>query len=1627
MSILKGEPSTRELLAKRAQTTGGLSTVGKQVGAIWKYSITYSQTQNKLGENKIKDSKFFGDSYMFAALTGTSGSYFLISLQHQHKYLIDNSGPIYHYQVLYPWVVTLHQCSSQEFELVVVNIDSNDQKRSKITSELELTNFAIIENSMINTTKNGFRLFNLFNLSIEAYLFECGSVIDFPIGDIYNSGNGHIVVQSREKNQFFVYDIKNRSKLFQDFFSTPMTFVHAHNTDLFVVYNLKKLLFRSFSESYTQENKEKMIVINLNFAIATVLLHENTIYIADLSSNIYVYDSSAQLLFNFSLSELMDGNMLTSVISKLMVVNDNCLIVNTCIIGPSGGHSSSVLNLFFNNSLLGGESPKPVYQLQAKTHFGNSEIKKVECIDDVIYMSNDQLVVSWLVQKERVDKEFLVLTYNNEFFGKVFYNRKFISVFAASFTEDTEYSTLITTLMLMVHGGIDTLYHFFISLMEADLAASDLKYSKRSQEYLRYSQSSDAGILPSMVASVDKFYFALQAFSPFMKIVKAFLTLTGGVFFEVYLRPEFQKALDYLETANIEYESTHEELKKMVEIIHDVIISHLDQVNPLIRHLCFVITKVVKDHYPEASAQTVLNQLISPIILDRYIIRCFNSPQLYFPFPNGIKKAQRIGFTYMARTLSRATQAYAGLRFDTIENVRILPPVLVLKAKQLAKSKALEKWVSNIPQKASEKKLSTFIKQILVQQRGGRDEMEREISEYVCLNYYLLFGKLEWEQLVDPFAPVDPATKEMKEILSKFCLSNKHILLNRSSSVPTKDLFLAHFLTSNNQYQQQFGKLQENEIQYFHPALNISKFVSLRKWMNEEAKLHSFTIVIFYRSQLDAYCREYLLAYQKLVEKINHYRGFIFGVSTDINNSLFEVMGNDQKITLISDVDLNIINQFGTEVYVTVKNEGEIAMVQPAVLILNGNNEIVYFWKSDVSAGAFYGATQRPQPEFILETAIRNTMNMSKNEILLKDVQFIEPEDSLFVSDDKDALVEKFTFDCWNGNLREVKKMLKHPDIHSFILKVNERGQNGLYCAAHNGHVDIVVCLLNFYSTSEFSLNDVNLRMGEFESTALHAASFNKRDVVVALLLAHGAAPNVPNKAGLGPRQEASGLALDCYIDFERGGVAFLRDKYPIVNKLISRSRLNSRQLPSQSSDANNEGVYDYCAIDSARVDDGNPMPLINFPPRDRPSNDGEKASSHSLLSSSDSGPSNAVQPSSPPNNNAATGVPHMPSLSMSYPADTYHIPNSPRVMPRQSMSNSQGNLAYPNNAQSPRLVPLKRVATEVVRENRDAHAPESVASPRTVEFMSDLEKLEKELDEDFDFTPDVQQAEKPKDPLMPRMIRRGPPSVRLVGDEESSGGSDNNSPPIQPALNENNNKPMHVPHAKHSASSGDLSKFQVHPANSLSPRNNPALRRALTGDNKEPGAGSNVIVSHNNNSGNNNSSHQPPQQVNQSNQANQNANQNQNAQSLSQSNSSQQSPVSPQPAKKTKEEVEMNILVFLFSQTIEVYLPTLKRWNEELSKLVGEDAVIRLPEFKQKASIFKEACTLLNSIIKVPLDLPQEVPEKRSELLILFRQYSSIFEYCLPVLKTESPKQIIKMGIAYKKINSELKNLPEF
>lgn len=49
------------------------------------------------------------------------------------------------------------------------------------------------------------------------------------------------------------------------------------------------------------------------------------------------------------------------------------------------------------------------------------------------------------------------------------------------------------------------------------------------------------------------------------------------------------------------------------------------------------------------------------------------------------------------------------------------------------------------------------------------------------------------------------------------------------------------------------------------------------------------------------------------------------------------------------------------------------------------------------------------------------------------------------------------------------------------------------------------------------------------------AACFQKRAIVVALLLAYGASTTILNKAGLNAKQEANGEAVQVFAEFEKG------------------------------------------------------------------------------------------------------------------------------------------------------------------------------------------------------------------------------------------------------------------------------------------------------------------------------------------------------------------------------------------------------------------------------------------------------------------------------------------------------------
>lgn len=88
--------------------------------------------------------------------------------------------------------------------------------------------------------------------------------------------------------------------------------------------------------------------------------------------------------------------------------------------------------------------------------------------------------------------------------------------------------------------------------------------------------------------------------------------------------------------------------------------------------------------------------------------------------------------------------------------------------------------------------------------------------------------------------------------------------------------------------------------------------------------------------------------------------------------------------------------------------------------------------------------------------------------------------------------IEDFTSACWNNDRVKLAAFLTRPDVSSFVNKVNQRGtirvaqsltkpgQAALYCAARQGHLDIIYDLLSVAGT------DVNIPAKGHGGTPLH-------------------------------------------------------------------------------------------------------------------------------------------------------------------------------------------------------------------------------------------------------------------------------------------------------------------------------------------------------------------------------------------------------------------------------------------------------------------------------------------------------------------------------------------------------------
>eukprot|EP01127_Copromyxa_protea_P015976 TRINITY_DN4681_c1_g3_i1.p1 TRINITY_DN4681_c1_g3~~TRINITY_DN4681_c1_g3_i1.p1 ORF type:complete len:879 (+),score=136.53 TRINITY_DN4681_c1_g3_i1:23-2638(+) len=113
----------------------------------------------------------------------------------------------------------------------------------------------------------------------------------------------------------------------------------------------------------------------------------------------------------------------------------------------------------------------------------------------------------------------------------------------------------------------------------------------------------------------------------------------------------------------------------------------------------------------------------------------------------------------------------------------------------------------------------------------------------------------------------------------------------------------------------------------------------------------------------------------------------------------------------------------------------------------------------------------------------------------------------------------KLCLAAWKGDLDAVNHWLQQ-DCGSIIVDyVNERGQTGLYCSAHQGHVEVVVSLI-------MAGANVNFQIQHHGGTPLHAASFGDHPAVIAALLLAGADTSLTNRMKLTARQEAKSMKV---------------------------------------------------------------------------------------------------------------------------------------------------------------------------------------------------------------------------------------------------------------------------------------------------------------------------------------------------------------------------------------------------------------------------------------------------------------------------------------------------------------------
>eukprot|EP01125_Pyxidicula_operculata_P002417 TRINITY_DN1228_c1_g3_i2.p1 TRINITY_DN1228_c1_g3~~TRINITY_DN1228_c1_g3_i2.p1 ORF type:complete len:932 (-),score=264.33 TRINITY_DN1228_c1_g3_i2:90-2885(-) len=180
-----------------------------------------------------------------------------------------------------------------------------------------------------------------------------------------------------------------------------------------------------------------------------------------------------------------------------------------------------------------------------------------------------------------------------------------------------------------------------------------------------------------------------------------------------------------------------------------------------------------------------------------------------------------------------------------------------------------------------------------------------------------------------------------------------------------------------------------------------------------------------------------------------------------------------------------------------------------------------------------------------------------------------------------EEFAEEFCKACFTGDLQLVNKTVDSGKVTPAQINCrNSRGQTAIYCAARNGHEEIVKRLL------EIDGIDVNLQE-KHGSTPLHAASFGPFPRILSLLLSYGCDVNIRNYMneldnegshvqGFTAREESKGECKSVWKIFAEGGSWALEScGYPIwrpkpvesTTKMLSTTTTTTTTMKAISSD----------------------------------------------------------------------------------------------------------------------------------------------------------------------------------------------------------------------------------------------------------------------------------------------------------------------------------------------------------------------------------------------------------------------------------------------------------------------------